>query len=130
MQIFIAFLLMGFLFQGALAADDLIDEVFALPKPERFKARPIDDIVKKYIPDGVNRDQARQVLLTQGFKVFDRTLEEAPSDCQDCDELFIGARYDHRPMFSLIYDYGIVVRIGFRKNTAVSVHGWFVKNAY
>jgi hypothetical protein len=118
-------------FQGcAMAAGKLVEEVSALDKPERFKPRQVDDIVKKYIARGISKAKAKEILASEGFKVAEEEMKKPLDDCVDCEGTVVVARYDHKPALSLIYDYGRVVEIGFRGGKVAVVHGWYVKSAY
>ena len=128
---FLFLLVTGLIFlQGcAMAAGKLVEEVSALEKPERFKPRQIDDIVKKYIAGGISKAKAKEILVSEGFRVTEEEMKKPLDDCVDCEGTVVVARYDHKPALSLVYDYGIVVEVGFRGGNVAVVHGWYVKNA-
>jgi len=112
-----------------MAAGKLVEEVSALEKPERFKPRQVDDIVQKYIAGGISKAKAKEILVSEGFKVTEEEMKKPLDDCVDCEGTVVVARYDHKPALSLMYDYGIVVEVGFRGGNVAVVHGWYVKNA-
>ena len=114
----------------ALAAGNLIQEVSALEVPERFKPRSVDDIVMKYVGLGIPRDKVKEILDSEGFKVSEPEKSKPLADCHECDRTVVVGRHDHRPMFSFVYDYGIVVEVGFKDGKSAVVHGWYVQNVY
>lgn len=113
-----------------MAAGKLVEEISALNKPERFKPRQVDDIVKKYLPGGISKQRAKEILLLEGFNVTEEKLKTPLADCADCEGTVVVARYDHKPVLSPIYDYGIVVEVGIRNGNVAVVHSWYVKSAY
>jgi len=117
-----------FLFQGCVMFEGkLIREVFSsVEKPKRFETCPIDDIVKKYIPEGITRAKAKELLLAEGFKISEVDDKKPRADCVDCESAVLVARYDHKPF----YNYAITVQIRFLDDNAVTVHGWYVTNIY
>jgi hypothetical protein len=120
-----------FYIQGhAMAAGKLVEEVLALDKPERFRPRQIDDIAKRYVALGISKDIAKKILTGEGFKISEEGLKKPLEDCLDCDGAVLVARYDHKPALSLVYDFGVVIEVGFRGGSVAVVHGWYVKSAY
>ncbi|MDO3558960.1 hypothetical protein [Ralstonia pseudosolanacearum] len=126
--ILIAFVL---IFQGhAMAAGKLINEISALDKPERFKPIQVNHIVKKYFSEGISKAEAKEILASEGFKVTEEETKQPIPNCPDCESTVVVGRYDHKPILSLVYDYGIAIEIGFRNGGVAVVRGWYVKNAY
>ncbi|MEF9387619.1 hypothetical protein V4890_18610 [Ralstonia solanacearum species complex bacterium KE056] len=113
-----------------MAAEKLISEISATKKPERFKPTRVDEIVNKYITEGISKTTAKEILTSEGFKVTEEETRHPIPDCPDCESSVVVGRYDHKPILSLVYDYGIAIEIGFRNGSVAIVHGWHIKNAY
>jgi hypothetical protein len=113
-----------------MASNKIIAEVFELEKPIGFASIPVDSIIQKYIPNGTEKNLAKKILIKQGFKVFEKKKLPPLDSCNECDEMVLSARYDHRPFFSIFYDYGITIQIGFRLGRVAVINASFVKNVY
>ncbi|WP_197326532.1 hypothetical protein [Ralstonia solanacearum] len=113
-----------------MAAGKLVNEISATKKPERFKPNRVDNIVKKYITEGISKSTAKEILASEGFKVTEEETRQPIPDCPDCESSVVVGRYDHKPILSLVYDYGIAIEIGFRNGNVAVVRGWYVKNTY
>ncbi len=74
---FLFLLVTGLIFlQGcAMAEGKLVEEVSALDKPERFKPRQVDDVVKKYIAEGISKAKAKEIIISEGFKVTEEEMK-------------------------------------------------------
>lgn len=130
---FLLLLVAGFVFfQGcAMAVGKLVEEVSALDKPERFKPRQVDGIVKKYVSGGMTKEKVREVLTAEGLQAFEIKAKDRFPDCSDCDDVAIGAGYKFEPFLPLLpASRSLVIDIGFREGKVVIVHGWYVFHAY
>lgn len=114
----------------AMAKSGLIGQVFSLPKPERFHPTPVDNMVKEFVSIGQTKDQVIKTLSAEGLIISDQEKETPFEDCKDCDKVYLVGRYNHKPALSMLYDYSLVVHVGFRSGKSAVVHGWYVQNIY
>jgi hypothetical protein len=106
----------------------MIKEVRMLPYPEPAKPTNIDNIVKKYIPIGISRKEAKDILVAEGFNIFEQN--KAIDNCADCDTFRVIASYEHIPLFMYVYDYAIVVHVGFRNGRVAILQGLYFRGVF
>lgn len=80
-----------FLAVGCKVDGKLIDEIQSSGEPDRFKSKDVSQIVARYIPLGIEKQEALRRLKNQGFDVAE-VKKEIPG-CPDCDPLSISASY-------------------------------------
>lgn len=126
-------LAMGLIFpqEYTMAAGKLIDEISALDRPERFKPHQIDDVVKKYISEGMTKEKVHQVLASEGLQTSEMKAKDLFANCTECDEVAISAGYKFESLLNILpAGRSLIIDIAFRKGKVTMVKGWYVAHAY
>lgn len=128
---FIVFIIFIFIFPGcAMAENDLINDVFAFQKPDRFKSVDISSIVSKYIPIGMRKEAAVSKLKEQGLNVREE-VDLKFNQCVDCEKLVILAGYIKKNVIPFLPDESYIsVRLEFKEDRVAYVSGSHTKNVY
>jgi len=128
---FIIFIIFMLIFPGcAMATSDLINDIFAFQKPERFKSVNISLIVSKYIPIGMEKDAAARKLKEQGLDVREE-MDLKFNQCADCEKLVVLAGYVKKNVIPFFPDESYIsVRLEFKEGRVAYVSGSHTKNVY
>jgi len=119
----------GFLviLQGCIMTEGkLVREVLSsVDKSKGFEPQTIDDIARKYVPEGTTRAKAKELLLAGGLRDFHELDYKEMPKCANGKCYGLLAWYDHRPPLSPYSNYVIAVNVSFQDGTATTVRGWY-----
>lgn len=91
-----------FLIVGCKVDKSLINAVLAQGQPDKFKSRDISQLVVTYIPVGIERQKAIDLLRQHGFDVKEE--KRSIPGCPNCEPLVISGSYLEKRLLPFLPD--------------------------
>ena len=97
-----------------LRQSPLVREIAQLEAPVRFLDEVrFDALAEKYIPLGIEKEQAIRQLESYGFNIISSDIVPRLLKCEQCDKEYIFASYQFKNIY-IIPSYLVSIQIGFQ----------------